>query len=74
MSDRKLYVVFGVAPIAFCDSLETARGFTKRYEEKRLEIREIEMNTEYTGLLAVPGESSDNDWMDLWNQYAGGGD
>ncbi len=64
----KLYVVFGVSPFAFCDNLVDARRFVAQYPEKKMEIREILLNTEFRGLVTVPGETSDNDWMN-WAMY-----
>ena len=68
---HKLYIVFGVSPFAFCDNLEDARRFVNQYPEKKMEIREILLNTEFRGFITVPGEPSDNDWMDLWSCYGG---
>lgn len=69
-----LYVVFGVSPVAFCDNIETAREFVKKYEERHLEIREIPLNKEFNGMVTVPGETSQNDWMSMMEMYWGGSD
>lgn len=71
MSEKRLYVVFNVAPVAFCDNIAMAEYYVRAYPEKKLEIKEVPLNVEFSGFLDVPGITSENDWQNMWLNYGG---